>query len=250
MRRPACHALVPAAGSGARFAASADDADDTPKQYRVLGGKPLIWHSLSGLLAAPWIARVWVVLAQDDREWSARQNSWRWPDNGECKLGVLACGGPSRAASVANGLAQMPLDNDDWVLVHDAARPCLSAAALQKLYDLLYADPVGGLLAEPLADTLKRAGSESADNPRVNTTVPRELMWLAQTPQMFRYQLLRRALVDTQEVSDEAAAIEALGHAPRLIANGEHNPKITWRSDLKLAAAILRARADASNQST
>ena len=226
---PRHFAIVPAAGSGSRFGA------EKPKQYLDLLGRPLIFHTLAALAACPDIERVWVVLAPDDPWWSR----YDWSALGP-KLETLRCGGATRAASVTNGLqaAAMVASDDDWVLVHDAARPCLSAAMLDALLAELADDPVGGILAVPVADTLKRADGEQ----RVAATEPRDGLWQAQTPQMFRYGLLEKALKNEMSVTDEAGAIEALGLKPRLVRADSTNLKVTYPADLALAAMILRAR--------
>ncbi|MEY2633209.1 MAG: hypothetical protein RIR00_1863, partial [Pseudomonadota bacterium] len=160
-------ALVPAVGSGSRFGAA------LPKQYLPLLGRPLIYHTLATLCACPYIERVWVVLSPDDTEWGRHDWSGLGP-----KLETLSCGGASRAESVRNGLlaAETALDEQDWVLVHDAARPCVDQALLARLVDELRDDPVGGILAVPVADTLKRADPEQ----RVEATLSREGLWQAQ----------------------------------------------------------------------
>jgi len=226
---PRHFAIVPAAGSGARFGA------EKPKQYLDLLGRPLIYHTLAVLTACPDIERVWVVLSPDDREWGQHD----WSELGS-KLETLRCGGATRAESVTNGLqaAAMVATDDDWVLVHDAARPCLSLAMLDALFDELADDPVGGILAVPVADTLKRADGEQ----RVAATEPRDGLWQAQTPQMFRYGQLKKALEMTSNVTDEAGAIEAAGMKPRLVKADSTNLKVTYPADLALAAMILRAR--------
>ncbi len=226
---PRHFAIVPAAGSGSRFGAG------KPKQYLGLLGRPLIYHTLAALTACPDIDRVWVVLAPDDTEWGRHDWSALGP-----KLETLRCGGATRADSVGNGLqaAAMVAGDDDWVLVHDAARPCLSGEMLAALFAELAADPVGGILAVPVADTLKRADAAQ----RVAATEPRDGLWQAQTPQMFRYGLLREALEKCRAVTDEAAAIEALGLQPRLVRCDATNLKVTYPADLALAAMILRGR--------
>ncbi len=226
---PRHYAIVPAAGSGARFGA------EKPKQYLDLLGRPLIFHTLAALTAHPAIERVWVVLSPDDAEWSRHD----WLALGP-KLETVRCGGATRAASVTNGLraAAMAAADDDWILVHDAARPCLSAAMLDALFAELADDPVGGLLAVPVADTLKRADAAQ----RVAATEPRDGLWQAQTPQMFRYGRLCEALENCPGVTDEAGAIEALGLAPKLVRGDATNLKVTYPADLALAAMILRAR--------
>lgn len=226
---PRHFAIVPAAGSGARFGA------EKPKQYLDLLGRPLIYHTLAVLTACPDIERVWVVLSPDDRDW----NQHDWSELGP-KLETLRCGGTTRAESVTNGLqaAAMVATDADWVLVHDAARPCLSLAMLDALFSELAEDPVGGILAVPVADTIKRADGEQ----RVAATEPRDGLWRAQTPQMFRYGQLKKALEMTSNVTDEAGAIEAAGMKPRLVKADSTNLKVTYPADLALAAMILRAR--------
>ena len=222
-------ALVPAAGAGTRL------GGELPKQYQLLAGRPMIRHALDALCASPRIQRVFVVLAEQDDAWERHD----WSDLG-ARLAVLRCGGPTRADSVLNGLLAISaaVKPDDWVLVHDAARPCLSPAQLDALIDQVGEDEVGGILAMPVADTLKRA----APDRRIAETVPREHLWQAQTPQMFRYGLLREALSHSRVVTDEAGAVEALGHRPLLVASDAGNLKVTWPSDLVLAERILRER--------
>ena len=226
---PRHFAIVPAAGSGSRFGA------EKPKQYLDLLGRPLILHTLKALTAYPDIERVWVVLAPDDPWWPRTD----WSELG-AKLETVRCGGVTRAESVSNGLqaAAMVAADDDWVLVHDAARPCLSPAMLDALFADLANDPVGGILAVPVADTLKRADAEQ----RVAVTEPRDGLWQAQTPQMFRYGLLCDALQKCRDVTDEAGAVEALGLRPKLVRGDATNLKVTYPADLPLAAMILRAR--------
>ena len=222
-------ALVPAAGSGARM------SPDKPKQYLPLAGQPLLFHTLATLCAHPLIERVFVVLSVDDAEWD--RHDWRQL---EPKLSPLFCGGATRADSVAHGLRAVADDvaPNDWMLVHDAARCCLAPWHLDRLIEDVGHDEVGGLLAMPVADTLKRADERG----RVAATVSRERLWQAQTPQMFRYVMLRRALDHARDVTDEASAIEALGLHPRLVAADASNLKVTFPLDLQLAEWILRQR--------
>jgi 2-C-methyl-D-erythritol 4-phosphate cytidylyltransferase len=221
-------ALVPAAGAGSRM------GQGVPKQYRVLAGRPMIHHALRALSAAPAIERVFLILAPGDafgrgQDWSAVSS----------KILPLACGGATRAESVANGLrAASGVTDDDWVLVHDAARPCLSGAVLGRMMAALANDEVGGLLALRAADTLKRGDAAG----RVVETVPREDIWQAQTPQMFRRGLLLRALERAGDaVTDEASAVEALGLRPRLVPGDPRNIKVTVPQDLALAELILQS---------
>lgn len=224
---PRHYAIVPAAGSGARFGA------EKPKQYLDLLGRPLIFHTLAALTAHPAIERVWVVLAPDDPWWPRHD----WSELGP-KLETVRCGGATRAESVGNGLKAALAADDDWILVHDAARPCLSRQMLDVLCDELADDPVGGILAVPVADTLKRADGQQ----RVAATEPRDGLWQAQTPQMFRYGRLVEALNKHNAVTDEAGAIEALGLKPKLVRGDSTNLKVTFPADLALAAMILRGR--------
>ena len=222
---PEFHALVPAAGSGSRM------GHELPKQYLPLAGKPMIAHALETLCACPDIAAVFVVLAPDDTQF----HGYDWSHCGE-KLQPLYCGGATRAESVANGLLASELEPDEWVLVHDAARPCLTQAYLAKLIAELRDDPVGGILAVPVADTLKRADARQ----RIAHTEPREGLWQAQTPQMFRAGLLAQALQQCRSVTDEASAVEAMGLSPKLVASESTNFKVTYPQDLLLAELLLQ----------
>ena len=226
---PRYYAIVPAAGSGARF------GSEVPKQYLELSGNPLIYHAIKALCGCPRIAGVWVILSPGDAWWQA----YDWSSLGP-KLEVLFCGGASRGETVVNGLAAIAdvLADDDWVLVHDAARPCLSQQMLAALCDQLADDPVGGILAVPVADTLKRADADQ----RIVATESRDGLWQAQTPQMFRYRLLREALAGKLALTDEAGAIEAVGLQPRLVRSDASNLKVTFPADLRLAELILQGR--------
>ena len=227
---PRYFALVPAAGTGARM------GEGTPKQYLEVAGRPLLHHTLCRLAAHPGISRIFVVLAPGDQRFG--RGSWK-----DVRLPVetLYCGGATRAATVYNGLVAVrdAVAGEDWVLVHDAARPCLSAAALERLISGIGDDNVGGLLALPVADTLKRADTDE----RVASTEARESMWQAQTPQMFRYGLLVEALrrAGTSAVTDEAGAMERIGFKPKLVMGEARNLKITYPEDLELAELILNA---------
>ena len=216
-----------------------------------MAGRPMIRHALAALCQHARIEQVWVVLSTGDAWWAGHD----WSALGD-KLRPVFCGGGTRAESVANGLAAMAgeLAEDDWVLVHDAARPCLSQTLLEALFAELADDPVGGILAVPVADTLKRAGAVSriqGEKPvkhiggiegieRISATEPREGLWQAQTPQMFRYGLLRSALADVCDVTDEASAVEQAGYAPRLVRSDARNLKVTYPADLELAELILQ----------
>ena len=224
-----CFAIVPAAGSGSRM------KSEQPKQYLSLLGQPLIRHTLAVLCASPLLERVYVVLSVGDQEWDRHP----WHSFGD-KLVPLFCGGASRADSVLNGLRAIADDtaSSDWILVHDAARPCLAPWHIESLVRELIHDEVGGILAVPVADTLKRADSQQ----RIAATVPRDGLWQAQTPQMFRYVMLKRALEAARDVTDEASAIEAMGLRPRLVRGDPTNLKVTYPLDLHLAEWILQHR--------
>jgi 2-C-methyl-D-erythritol 4-phosphate cytidylyltransferase len=221
-------ALVPAAGGGSRMGAQ------IPKQYLPLAGRPLIRHALATLCAVTLIERVYVVLAPDDDYWPEEEFA-----DLAAKLRVLRCGGATRAESVANGLRAMAniVAEDDWVLVHDAARACLSVDHVETLIRVVGNDAVGGILAVPVADTLKHEAFG-----RINATVPREDLWQAQTPQMFRHRMLSKALAVAPAVTDEAGAIEALGLKPKLVPADTTNLKVTYPLDLRLAEWILANR--------
>ena len=208
---------------------------EQPKQYLPLLGQPLIRHTLAALCASPVIDRVYVVLSVGDQEWDRHD----WSPFGE-RLVPLFCGGASRADSVLNGLRAIAdeASESDWVLVHDAARPCLAPWHIETLVRELSSDEVGGILAVPVADTLKREDSTH----RIADTVPREGLWQAQTPQMFRYLMLKRALESARNVTDEASAIEAMGLRPRLVGGGRTSLKVTYPLDLHLAEWILQHR--------
>ncbi len=204
-----------------------------PKQYLPLLGRPLIAHTLTALAREPRVEQIVVVLSPYDEHWQ-RYDWSAW----SARVRVLRCGGATRAESVLNGLEAMRAwcAEDDWVLVHDAARPCLPAKALGALIDAVSTDPVGGLLAVPVADTLKRADVQG----RVAVTEPRAGLWQAQTPQMFRHGLLRRALREAGgEITDDASAIERAGLRPLLVEADSRNLKVTYPQDLQLAGLIL-----------
>lgn len=233
MKPSSYFALVPAAGSGSRM--GGDTSTGTAKQYLPLLGRPLIAHALAALAAVPRIARIFVVLAPDDGEWNRHDWSALQP-----KLSPLYCGGATRAESVRNGLhaTASQVEAHDWILVHDAARPCLGSWHVEALIDAVGDEDAGGILAVPVADTLKRAD----EGGRISATVSRDALWQAQTPQMFRHGYLRRALEGHPGVTDEAGAMEAQGFRPKLVAADPTNLKVTYPLDLQLAGWILQNR--------
>ena len=225
---PRFYALIPCAGSGSRAAAS---ASGEPKQYRKNAGRRLVEHALLAFSKVARIELCLVVTAKGDRVLADPQAWYR----------VADCGGPTRAATVRQGLARLRhlgLRPQDWVLVHDAARALVTADLIDRLIDSCCDDEVGGLLALPLADSLKLARVE-----RVAGTIDRSDKWLAQTPQMFRAAMLEQALQRAgDEVSDESGAIEALGHSPRLVPGRLDNFKVTFAQDFDLAETLLKGR--------
>ena len=226
-------ALIPAAGSGSRF------AGEQPKQYARLAGKAMLWHSVRAVCVPP-VESVFVVLARDDRSFAAQD--WSAFDG---KVQPLYCGGEARRDSVYNGLVSVmnTVDADDWILVHDAARPCLPRRDLDSLLRECQPDAVGGLLALPVAETVKKAAKDEAGVQRIAGTEDRAQLWLAQTPQMFRAGLLAQALRRaTGPVTDEASAIEAHGLAPKLVRGALENFKLTFPADFALAERLLRSR--------
>ncbi|MGZ3182864.1 MAG: 2-C-methyl-D-erythritol 4-phosphate cytidylyltransferase [Telluria sp.] len=221
-------ALIPAAGVGARMGANG------PKQYLPLAGKPMLCHTLEAFLSSDRIAHTFVVVSADDPMIDSVV-----PPGG---VTVLRCGGATRMESVLNGLAALraQLRDDDWVLVHDAARPGLDAALIDKLIDAVGDHPGGGLLALPVVDTVKRAAGGAAAQ-----TVARDGLWLAQTPQMFPYRLLRDALAaatDAHAVTDDASAVEAMGFQPKLVEGHPRNLKVTLPRDIEIAEMYLASR--------
>jgi len=227
------YALIPAAGAGTRFGA------EQPKQYRSLAGKPMLWHAVKSVCMPP-VENVFVVLAPDDREFA--QHDWHAFAG---RLEPLYCGGATRRDSVYNGMvaAMAAVDADDWILVHDAARPCLPARDLASLIAETREDAIGGILALPAADTVKKVAKDEAGALRVAGTEDRSQLWLAQTPQMFRCGLLVQALkLAKASITDEAGAVEQMGLRPRLVAGSRENIKLTFPEDLKIAEAILGRR--------
>jgi 2-C-methyl-D-erythritol 4-phosphate cytidylyltransferase len=224
---PRLHALVPCAGVGARAGARG------PKQYAMLGGLSLLAHTLRALGQVERLDSVLVVLSPGDLAYP--------PHLVGSAARVAHCGGATRAQTVANGLVHLLADGaqpHDWVLVHDAARCLVRPAWIDALIDACIDDPVGGLLALPVADTLKAAQDE-----RAAATIDRRAKWQAQTPQMFRIGMLSEALARAgDQVTDDASAIEAMGHAPRLVPGALENFKITWPADFDLADRLLRTR--------
>lgn len=232
---PRFFALIPCAGQGTRAMAEKAQQASLPKQYRTIAGVPMVMHTLKAFAGVPRIASCLVVVAPGDTFL-----------DGQAPAGVevAPCGGDSRAASVLGGLEHLAAsggETDDWVLVHDAARCLITAALIDQLIDACHSDPVGGLLAQPVPDTLKQ-GLEG----RVVATVSRDDKWQAQTPQMFRLgaltQALKMAVTLGEAVTDEASAMEAAGLGPKLVRGSAHNFKVTYPEDFVLAEALIKSR--------
>ncbi|RCS59691.1 2-C-methyl-D-erythritol 4-phosphate cytidylyltransferase [Parvibium lacunae] len=236
---PRYFVIIPAAGVGSRFSAGKLPAgvDATlPKQYQRVRGQIMLDWAIHAFLEVPDIAAVYVVLAPSDDYFNQYST---FAGAGHPLVKVLRQGGVSRHQSVLNGLqALADMQEQDWVLVHDAARPGLTSALVRRLIASLKEDAVGGLLALPVADTLKRA-----EDGRAVQTVPREGFWQAQTPQMFRYAALRYALQkmwqEGREITDEASAIEMMGQTPKLVIGSPRNFKVTFSADLVVLDALL-----------
>jgi len=233
--------VMPAAGVGRRFGTS------KPKQYAPLQGRTVIEWALAPFLADPSCAGVVVALAADDPYWSEiAERLAKLP--GRIPELTFTRGGAERSHSVRKGLASLDAraTSDDWILVHDAARPCLTSRDLQHLLNRLVSHRVGGLLATPAADTLKKSLPVSNADPEAEGTVDRAGLWRALTPQMFRYEMLcdalDRALAANRSPTDEAQALEWMGERPVLVQGSPANIKITSADDLLLAAALLNAR--------
>lgn len=219
--------LIPAAGHGSRM------GTDVPKQYLRLGSRTLLEHSVAALTSDPRVARVLIVVSSKDR----LAAELPFPDS----VRLAPVGGASRAESVRNGLRALASEvtDEDRVLVHDAARPCLSAQDLSGLIDAVGGAEAGGLLAAPLSDTLKRV-----DGTAVIGTVERTALWRAQTPQLFPFGILLRALegcADLHAVTDESSAVERLGLRPQVVNAIDANLKLTTPDDWPLAEAVLKA---------
>ena len=245
--RARCFALVPCAGVGQRAGVGG------PKQYHPVAGQAVVAHTLAALARVDRIEATLVVLSPDDALFEQHVPGFEGGEHGW----LARVGGASRAESVLNGLNELlarGVNMHDWVLVHDAARCLIQPAWVNRLIDACEGDEVGGLLALPVADTLKSALTFPADasvhaplQTRVESTIDRSAKWAAQTPQMFRLGLLRPALMSAlsddacaARVTDEASAIEAFGHQPLLVAGAFENFKVTWPDDFALAERLLR----------
>jgi len=219
--------IMPAAGSGSRM------RQVLPKQYLNINQIPIIEHTINIFLANPVIEQLMICLPVDDLRFASM-------DVANNPRVATTSGGGSRAQSVLNGLNALTAADHDWVLVHDAARPCLSGQLLEQLIEQLRNDEVGGILAMPAKDTLK----QSTSNQKIASTIDRSTIWQAQTPQMFRFGLLHSALSNAIkqgiEITDEASSLEAMGYQPKLVQGDARNIKITTPEDLELAEFLLQ----------
>jgi 2-C-methyl-D-erythritol 4-phosphate cytidylyltransferase len=229
-------AVLPAAGIGRRMGST------IPKQYLTIDGVPLILHALRRLSAVSEIQIIIVVIHSEDNQWAKLQKSI----GEEFKNRIITVrGGDERYQSVLNGLTAVAefADKDDWVLVHDAVRPCVRTSDIESLISKVSLHPVGGLLGSAVDNTLKKVGADLT----VIETVDRESYWNALTPQMFRFAQLKASieavLASGEQVTDEAAAMEVAGFKPIMIAGSKDNIKITVESDLLLASQILKTQA-------
>jgi 2-C-methyl-D-erythritol 4-phosphate cytidylyltransferase len=229
MNAPRCWALVPAAGSGSRL------GGEKPKQYVEIAGKPLLAHTLKSLTKVGPILGIAVGLASDDRWWHESIVA------SDRILGIYV-GGVSRAETILRGLEflEAHVHTGDWVLVHDAVRPCIRPSDIERLISERGDGSSGALLAFPAPDTMKQSNGHD----QVERTISREGLWCAQTPQLFLYRSLRDALerCDLATITDDSSAMEAAGYTPRLVLGRADNLKVTSREDLELATLILQAR--------
>lgn len=230
-------AIVPAAGIGARM------NSEMPKQYLSLNGRSVIAHTLQRLAGLANLRATVVALHPQDALWAQHGVA--------LNEGLMTCsGGEQRCQSVLYGLYALAglADEDDWVLVHDAVRPCVRLEDIETLLREIENHPVGGLLAIPVSSTLKLANA----NGDIVATMPRDGMWQASTPQAFRYGQLRavleQAVAQEDFVTDEAEAMEKAGYTPRLVRGGADNIKITYPDDLRMAGVILQAQSNSAAQ--
>jgi len=231
-QQPRYWVIVPAAGSGARMGAA------IPKQYLTIDHKTIIEYTLERLLQLPQLAGIYLALSEDDKYWSSLALA-------KTSAITTIVGGNERCDSVLNGLQALhqEANNDDWVLVHDAARPCVMLESIVMLIEQVKDHPVGGILGVPVSDTLKHVNQSL----NIQHTVDRSLLWQAQTPQMFRYGLLRdclqQALAAGKTITDESSAIEVCGYQPLMVQGRSDNIKITRPEDLAIAKRILQQQA-------
>jgi 2-C-methyl-D-erythritol 4-phosphate cytidylyltransferase len=236
-----CHALLPTAGAGSRL------GGDLPKQFKELAGRPMLAYAIEAFMQSPLIESIWIGVSPGFIDNPILKSL----DKGNKPIHFLPTGGPTRQETVRNTLAaqlKSGTSPDDWVLVHDAARPGITPELIEKLITSVQGSDVGGLLAVRLADTLKRADLDLAiagNMPRVEKTIPRDHLWQAQTPQMFGLQDLHDALQNAirleADVTDEASAMELIGVKPLLIEGVTRNFKVTHPADWDLMQLLLNS---------
>jgi len=239
-----CHALLPTAGSGSRL------GGDLPKQFQQLAGRPMLAYAIDSFMQSPQVQSIWIGVSPSFIDNPILKSLAQ----GSKPIHFLPTGGSTRQETVRNTLAAMLQSGiavEDWVLVHDAARPGITPALIEKLITSVQTSNVGGLLAVRLADTLKQADLDSViagNMPRVEKTIPREHLWQAQTPQMFGLKSLHAALEDAirleADVTDEASAMELVGAKPLLIEGATRNFKVTHPADWELMQLLLNATID------
>lgn len=223
-----CIVLLTAAGSGSRF------GGDHPKQYNVINGKTILEHTVNVFLSLSIVKQVILIVSPSDKHINEIIKKHYLNAH---KLTILPVGGMMRANGIYNSLCQLKCNADEWILVHDIARCCISSHDVLRLFDELYSDPVGGILAVPVTDTIKY----SEDGAVITKTLARQNIYMAQTPQMFRYKILIEAMnsADLNLITDDASAVEALGFPVRLVMGSYNNLKITYPHDIELAQIIL-----------
>jgi len=236
-----CHALLPTAGTGSRL------GGDLPKQFRQLAGKPMLAYAVEAFLQSPDVESIWIGVSPGFIDNPILKKLAQ----GNKPIHFLPTGGPTRQETVRNTLAKMlesGISENDWVMVHDAARPGITPELIEKLIQAVRVSKLGGLLAMPLADTLKQADLDSAvagNLPHSEKTIPREHLWQAQTPQMFGLKNLHDALADAirleADVTDEASAMELAGFKPLLIEGATRNLKVTHPADWDLLQILLQS---------
>jgi 2-C-methyl-D-erythritol 4-phosphate cytidylyltransferase len=224
LQKPSYTVIIPSAGSGSRM------GQDIPKQYLLVNGKSILEHTVMVFASMPQISQI-IIVTQNDDQFIDSYLNW------SAKVQILKCGGKYRAQTVLNALQQLACEANDWVLIHDAARCCITAGLVEKLILSLAEDQVGGILALKAPDTLKQVKDGV-----ICSTLDRSQVYYAQTPQMFRYQILLNALLQAKldEITDDASAVEALGLPVKIVDGSSTNIKVTYITDLLLVESIIK----------
>lgn len=225
------HVIIVAAGIGSRFKNTASALNNTPKQYALIDDKPVLWHTINAFNEID-VVDVTVVLHPSDPFWAQHDFT------GFKHAIQTSVGGTERHDSVRNGLLSLPPDNNNWILVHDAARPCVSQDEINDLIQSCVLNQQGGLLVNPIVDTVKMSKNKKT----VSKTINRETLFAALTPQMFRRKDLLQALTlfEADSITDESSALEAQGNKPLMVIGRSTNIKITTYEDLAMAEFILK----------